>query len=95
MSRQIEAGEVVTTGFCPFNCSYCYIPKTEMMKEIHEEIREWIRSGKFIDALEAQYGDRLKYVGPDCALSGWSPPTVAFELLNRVHSVIEEVKKKS
>lgn len=63
MSKQVEAVEVVTTGYCPFNCSYCYIPKTEMMKEIHEQIREWIKSGTFIDALEAQYGDRLKFLG--------------------------------
>lgn len=63
MSRQIEAGEVVTTGYCPFECEYCYIPKTEMMKGIHEEIREWIKSGEFINALEAQYGDRLKFLG--------------------------------
>lgn len=63
MSKQIEAGEVVTTGYCPFNCSYCYIPKTEMMKKIHEKIREWIKSGKFIDTLESQYGDRLKFLG--------------------------------
>ena len=39
------------------------------------------------------YGDRLKYVGPDCGLSGWTPPSIAFELLKRVHDVIEEVKK--
>lgn len=63
MSKQTEAAEIVTTGYCPFNCSYCYIPKTEMMKEIHEKIRKWIKSGKFIDALEAQYGDRLKFLG--------------------------------
>lgn len=63
VSKQVEAGEVVTTGYCPFSCSYCYIPKTEMMKGIHEKIRKWIKSGEFIDALESQYGDRLKFLG--------------------------------
>ncbi len=45
-----------------------------------------------LDALEL-YGDRLKYVGPDCGLSGWHPPLVAYELLRRTYEVIEEVKK--
>ncbi len=45
-----------------------------------------------LDALE-HYGDRLKYVGPDCGLSGWYPPQVAHELLHRTYEVIEAVKK--
>jgi len=40
------------------------------------------------------YGDRLKYVGPDCGLGGWPLPQIAFELLNRTHKVIEQVKKE-
>ncbi len=41
-----------------------------------------------------RYGDRLKYIGPDCALAGWGPPRVACSLLERVHEVIENVKKE-
>ncbi|MGQ4875205.1 MAG: hypothetical protein ACP6IY_14155 [Promethearchaeia archaeon] len=44
-----------------------------------------------LDALEL-YGERLKYIGPDCGVKGWSPPKVAFELLKRVAMVISEVK---
>ena len=40
------------------------------------------------------YGDRLKYIGPDCGLGGWSLPQIAFELLNRTHKVIEQIKKE-
>ncbi|MHA1724947.1 MAG: hypothetical protein ACTSXH_08925 [Promethearchaeota archaeon] len=39
------------------------------------------------------YGNRLKYVGPDCGLSGWPYPQVAHELLHRTFEVIQEVKK--
>jgi 5-methyltetrahydropteroyltriglutamate--homocysteine methyltransferase len=39
------------------------------------------------------YGDRLKYIGPDCSLKGWRIPEVAYELLCRTRDVIQEVKK--
>jgi len=48
----------------------------------------------FVDAI-SHYGDRLKYIGPDCGLYGWDLPSTAFELLNRIHEVIEEEKKKN
>lgn len=38
------------------------------------------------------YGDRLKFIGPDCGLKGWNPPQVAYELLRRTYQVIKEVK---
>jgi 5-methyltetrahydropteroyltriglutamate--homocysteine methyltransferase len=40
-----------------------------------------------------QYGDRLKYVGPDCGLSAWSPPDLAAELLKRTVNVVREYEK--
>ena len=45
-----------------------------------------------LDALQ-MYGDRLKFIGPDCGLGGWRIPEVAFELLQRTKNVIEQVKK--
>ncbi|MFX0181396.1 MAG: hypothetical protein ACFE78_14535 [Candidatus Hodarchaeota archaeon] len=45
-----------------------------------------------LDAIQL-YGDRLKFIGPDCGLGGWRIPEVAFELLLRTKEVIEEVKK--
>ena len=44
------------------------------------------------DAIQ-MYGNRLKYIGPDCGLGGWRIPEIAFELLQRTHSVIESFKK--
>jgi 5-methyltetrahydropteroyltriglutamate--homocysteine methyltransferase len=46
---------------------------------------------RLLEALEL-YGDRLKYVGPDCGFSGWSLPTAAYELLRRTSEVVQEVK---
>jgi len=45
-----------------------------------------------VEALD-HYGDRLMFTGPDCGVKGWSPPEVAYELLKRTHSAIQEVKK--
>jgi len=41
------------------------------------------------------YGDRLRFVGPDCGLGGWRIPEVAFLLLSRTSEVIKEVKNSS
>lgn len=46
-----------------------------------------------LEAIE-HYGERLKFVGPDCGLSGWYIPEVAYELLHRTCEVIEELKKE-
>jgi 5-methyltetrahydropteroyltriglutamate--homocysteine methyltransferase len=45
------------------------------------------------DAMK-HYGDRLKFVGPDCGLKGWHPPAVAYEVLKRTYEVIKEVKNE-
>ncbi|MFX1238275.1 MAG: hypothetical protein ACFFAS_02775 [Promethearchaeota archaeon] len=45
------------------------------------------------DALK-HYGDRLRYVGPDCGLSGWKPPQVAFKLLSTTNQAIQEIRKE-
>ena len=42
----------------------------------------------------AHYGDRLKYVGPDCGLSAWGPPPLATELLRRTSDVVRANRKK-
>lgn len=39
------------------------------------------------------YGDRLKYVGPDCGLKSWNNQRVAFEVLNRTVKAIKAVRQ--
>jgi len=53
------------------------------------------RIQKMLFDAKAHYGDRLKYVGPDCGLYGWDEPSFAFELLHRIYEVIKEVKEKN
>ncbi len=53
----------MTSGTCPLRCSYCYIPKSEVMKEIHEKIEEDLESGVFLDRLETVYGEHLEHLG--------------------------------
>lgn len=63
MEKTMTAGEVLTSGWCPGDCVYCYIPKSEQMKALHEEIVERLQSGKYLDELEAVYGKNLQYLG--------------------------------
>jgi methionine synthase II (cobalamin-independent) len=52
--------------------------------------KEFIKNN-LLFALE-HYEDRVKFIGPDCGLHGWSPPQVAYELLRRTYEVIKDVK---
>jgi sulfatase maturation enzyme AslB (radical SAM superfamily) len=55
----IEAVELFSAGFCNLNCSYCYIPKTPMLKELHAKIIKKIENGKFLEELKEIYGNDL------------------------------------
>ena len=69
----------------------------------HEEFKTFEGKQKLIDSEERiernlrtalnHYGDRLKYIGPDCGLSSWQPPELAFQLLKRTGTVIKKVKR--
>ncbi len=41
------------------------------------------------------YGERLKFIGPDCGLGGWLLPQIAYELLLRTQKVISEARNIS
>jgi len=60
---KFEAAEILTTGWCPLNCRYCYIPKGPAMKELHQQIIEKLKKGTFIDALKRIYGQDLTNLG--------------------------------
>ena len=60
---KMEAAEILTTGWCPLNCKYCYIPKNEAMKELHNEIVADLEQGKYIERLKGIYGDGLTTLG--------------------------------
>lgn len=85
----MTACEVLTTGWCPLECKYCYIPKNEYMKEMHREIVESLKSGEFLDRLEAVFGDRLEYLG------FWgTEPTLTLDILGeKLPEVFERFPK--
>lgn len=60
---KMEAAEILTTGWCPHNCKYCYIPKNEVMRGLHNEIVADLKTGKHIERLKKIYGDGLKTLG--------------------------------
>jgi len=61
--REPRAVELMTTGMCPLKCEYCYIPKTDEMVRMHEQIVEDLKSGEYFDRLEKIVGDRIEYLG--------------------------------
>ena len=60
---KMEAAEILTTGWCPNNCEYCYIPKNVAMRELHREIIIDLKSGRYIERLKKVYGNGLKSLG--------------------------------
>jgi len=42
----IEACEVLTSGWCPLRCVYCYIPKSDKMKKLHADIVRMLYDGR-------------------------------------------------
>lgn len=76
--KHAVAGEVCTTGICPFKCKYCYIPKTPEMKKVHERIVKRLESKEYISLLEKLYEDRLTN------LSIWgTEPTLTLPIIEK------------
>ncbi len=72
------AVEVVNAGKCNLDCAYCYIPKTAEMDTMHDEIVEYLDSGKFIDDLVSVYGDTLTCLSP------WgTEPTLTLDIFSK------------
>jgi len=62
LNERAVAVEVVSTGWCPLDCDYCYIPKTDETKNMHENIVNKLRSGEWIDKLDDKF-ENLHHVG--------------------------------
>ena len=75
---RVVALELINAGKCNMDCSYCYIPKTKEMNELHDDVVEYLESGKFID-------DAVDLIGPD--LEGISPwgtePTLTLDIFSK------------
>jgi len=62
LTERATACEVLSSGYCPLDCDYCYIPKTDETKNMHEDIVEELKTGKWIDQLDELYQD-VDYLG--------------------------------
>ncbi|RLE67009.1 MAG: hypothetical protein DRJ38_00115 [Thermoprotei archaeon] len=54
----MESLEILTTAWCPFNCKYCYIPKTPMTVRMHKELE-----GKLSSLIRDAAKLRIKHIG--------------------------------
>lgn len=61
--QNLEACEMLSTGICPHDCAYCYIPKSPEMVGMHRRICEYIESGEFIVNIKEVYGEALRHLG--------------------------------
>lgn len=84
LNKNATACEILNTGWCPLNCSYCYIPKTEYNKEMHKEIIERIETGKWIDELEETY-DNIDYL----SIWGTEPLLTLDDIVEQFDEAIE------
>jgi sulfatase maturation enzyme AslB (radical SAM superfamily) len=57
------ACEIFSAGVCNIECSYCYIPKVKIMKDIHKQIVDKIDNGTYIQELYDLYGENLQNIG--------------------------------
>jgi len=63
LNKVSPAVEIMSAGFCPHNCSYCYIPKSPLLESVHREIIEYIKDGSIFRRLKNAYGDSLEHIG--------------------------------
>lgn len=59
----LEATEILTTAQCPNKCAYCYISKDPVMKDVHQEVVDDLKSGAYVSRLRKVYGDKLTTLG--------------------------------
>ena len=86
INKRLLAAEIFSSALCPLDCSYCYIPKTEAMKNLQNKIIEKIKDGSFIKGLEEFYGKNLEH------LSFWgAEPTLT---LDAISNLLPELCKK-
>lgn len=63
VGMRFEAAELLTSGQCPLNCAYCYIPKVPIMQGVHSDIVKHLEDGTFLDNVEKICGTNLTHLG--------------------------------
>jgi len=83
------AAEIFSSAFCPLNCKYCYIPKTELIKNLQKEIIRKIEDKTFITDIKKAYGENLQYLG----LWGAEPTITLNSISKLIPELIENFSK--
>jgi len=81
--RNIKAMEIFTSGICNMDCKYCYIPKSQVMRDIHNNILNHLISFNLSDIREL--ASNIEYLG----LWG-AEPTMS---LNYISEQIDNIKR--
>jgi len=75
---KVVAAELFSSAVCPLKCKYCYIPKTNLMKQLNQELIKELKIGSFIVDLKEIYGENLE------ALGLWgAEPTITLKLIEK------------
>jgi len=73
--KNVVAMELFSAGWCNLKCNYCYIPKTDFLKDVHNNIIKKIKDGSMLKELEETVGEELE------SLSHWgTEPTLTTSL---------------
>lgn len=84
-NQRIVAGSIFSSALCPLNCKYCYIPKTDTMRKLQNEIIDKFKNKTFVRSLKKTYGQNLEH------LSLWgAEPTLNLNLIGK--TIIELTK---
>jgi sulfatase maturation enzyme AslB (radical SAM superfamily) len=83
------ATELFASGWCNLSCKYCYIPKTDFLKEIHKDIIQKIQDDRYIDTLIDMFGEDLE------AISHWgTEPSLTVKLFKRFYEKADKAFPK-
>ena len=83
----MEAIELMSAGTCNMECQYCFIPKTEEMKNIHKQIIEALKNGTYIELLK-EHKD-LEYL----SLWGTEPTLTLKYFIENIDELFKELPK--
>lgn len=87
--KEIVAAQLESAGTCNMNCKYCFIPKNESMKKIHNDILESIKSKEYVKLLKSFYGENLEYI----SLWGTEPTMLLNDFVLNIADLVAEFPK--
>jgi len=89
--NRLLAAEIFSSAICPLDCKYCYIPKTDAMKNLQKKIIEKLKNKEFINDLEKFYGDNLQHL----AMWGAEPTLTLSYIGDAIPDLVQKFPKLS